>query len=348
MNKPLFSVLVPVYNVEEYIDCCIQSLISQTYKNFEIILVDDGSKDKSGSICDTYKEHYDNIKVIHKKNQGLISARRIGLNNASGKYIVFVDSDDFLDNNALEKIHNIISKHDTDVVIYKWKTIDENNNLISDSIDGVLPEGIVSKEKVFETIIKSSSLNSLCIKAFKLELCDLQVDYSQYYKYGNSEDLLQSLPILSNATYIYYLNDSLYNYRINQQSITHVFKKERFKTLNVVRPMLYDYIKKLNLDTKENIINFYNFYAYAIWDILFEIICNLKFSEAKHYLEEIYGYEHVLRTQKYIINSELVTVKKIGMLIFYRRYWYLLRIYFFLLRELINFRGLICEQKKHF
>ena len=348
MSKPLFSVLVPVYNVEEYIDCCIKSIINQTYKNFEIILVDDGSKDKSGAICDAYQEKYDNIKVIHKKNQGLISARRIGLNNASGKYIVFVDSDDFLDNDALEKIHDIIRKHDIDVVIYKWKTVDQNNNLISDSIDGVLPEGIVSKEKVFEIIIKSSSLNSLCIKAFRLELCDLQVDYSKYYKYGNGEDLLQSLPILSNATYIYYLNDSLYNYRMNPQSITHVFKKERFKTLNIVRPILYDYIKTLNFDTEKNVKDFYNFYISAIWEILFDLVYNVKLLEAKQYLEEINRYEHVLRSKEYILKSNLMAVKKVGMLIFYRRYWCLLKVYFIVLRKMMDFRGLICEQKKHF
>ena len=94
------SVIIPVYNVEDYIRQSIDSVLNQTYKNLEIILVDDGSKDNSGKICDEYKNVDERIKVIHKINSGVSSARNVGIDIATGKYIMFLDSDDFLEKNA--------------------------------------------------------------------------------------------------------------------------------------------------------------------------------------------------------------------------------------------------------
>ena len=95
--SPEISVIVPVYNVEKYLSECIDSILAQTFRNFELILIDDGSKDKSGEICDGYALKESRIKVIHKENGGACTARNIGLANASGKYVSFVDSDDFMD-----------------------------------------------------------------------------------------------------------------------------------------------------------------------------------------------------------------------------------------------------------
>ena len=116
--EKLVSIIVPVYNVEKYLDQCVNSLINQTYDKIEIILVDDGSKDNSGKICDKFCEENSNMKVIHKKNEGLISARRIALEMSSGDYCVFCDSDDFLEKNALEELHNVISSKNPDLIIY--------------------------------------------------------------------------------------------------------------------------------------------------------------------------------------------------------------------------------------
>ena len=105
MNKePLLSVVVPVYNVEPYLERCIQSILNQTYKNLEVILVDDGSTDKSGSVCDEYVLQDDRVKVIHKKNGGLVSARKAGAAIATGSYITAVDSDDWIESNMFEEM----------------------------------------------------------------------------------------------------------------------------------------------------------------------------------------------------------------------------------------------------
>lgn len=110
------SVIVPVYNVEDYLEECINSILGQTYKNLEIILVDDGSTDNSSKICDIYEKKDKRIKVIHKENGGLSSARNEGLKYRTGEYISFVDSDDFIDKTMYEKLYSAIKKYDADVV----------------------------------------------------------------------------------------------------------------------------------------------------------------------------------------------------------------------------------------
>lgn len=117
MNEILVSVIIPVYGVEQYLPECIQSILNQTYKNLEIILVDDESKDKSPEICDGFAEKDARIKVIHKKNGGAASARNIGLDNATGDYICFIDSDDTVKINYIERLLYIVKKYQADVAI---------------------------------------------------------------------------------------------------------------------------------------------------------------------------------------------------------------------------------------
>ena len=123
----LISVIVPVYNVEKYIKKCLDSIIYQTYKNIEIILVDDGSTDNSGIICDVYKERDKRIKVIHKKNNGVSAARNTGIENANGKWISFVDSDDWIDKNYFEILISKIYNNDIDCILCCYNRVVKNN-----------------------------------------------------------------------------------------------------------------------------------------------------------------------------------------------------------------------------
>ena len=104
------SIIVPVYNVELYLEKCIESIINQTYTNIEIILVDDGATDSSGNICDLYSKKDSRIKVIHKRNGGLSDARNVGIEKAVGQYLMFVDSDDYIDKTMCEKLYNALKK----------------------------------------------------------------------------------------------------------------------------------------------------------------------------------------------------------------------------------------------
>ncbi|MDR0738888.1 MAG: glycosyltransferase [Oscillospiraceae bacterium] len=114
-TKPLISIIVPIYNVENFFSKCLSSIENQTYKNNEIILIDDGSTDASGKIADNFKNSHMNVTVIHKKNEGLASARNLGLEIANGQYISFVDSDDFLHHRFLERLYELLEKYDADI-----------------------------------------------------------------------------------------------------------------------------------------------------------------------------------------------------------------------------------------
>jgi len=116
-NTPLLSVIVPVYNVEAYVARCVESILNQTYKNLEVILVDDGATDASGAICDTFAAQDPRVRVIHKENGGLSSARNAGLETATGEYITFVDSDDWIEGDALEKLLAATLEHQVELVV---------------------------------------------------------------------------------------------------------------------------------------------------------------------------------------------------------------------------------------
>lgn len=129
------SVIIPVYNVENYVKKCIDSVINQTYTNIEIILVDDGSTDSCGSICKEYSLRDNRILVIHKKNGGLSEARNVGLSYAKGNYILFVDGDDYIEKNMIEKLYNTILSNDSDMALCNFFYVDEN-----EEVCGVSPE----------------------------------------------------------------------------------------------------------------------------------------------------------------------------------------------------------------
>lgn len=128
-NLPLISVIIPVYNVEKYLEECVNSVLTQTYKNIEIILVDDGSTDSSGKICDSYALQNSNVQVIHQLNAGLSDARTAGFKKATGKYVYFLDSDDYIAENALEKLCLIAEADASDIVFFDAHSfIDENRD----------------------------------------------------------------------------------------------------------------------------------------------------------------------------------------------------------------------------
>ena len=126
MTEDLISVIIPVYKVEKYLDECLASVTGQTYRNLEIILVDDGSPDRCGEICDQWANKDNRIRVIHKQNGGLADARNAGIDVATGDYISFVDSDDYVDEDFLEGLYSALKKFNTKLAICNMTTFDEN------------------------------------------------------------------------------------------------------------------------------------------------------------------------------------------------------------------------------
>lgn len=117
VSLPKISIIVPVYNVEKYLNKCLDSILAQTFEDYELLLIDDGSSDKSGNICDEYEKKDKRVKVFHKENGGQSSARNAGIDAACGEYIGFIDSDDYIDNDMFEQLYNDVTKNDADVAV---------------------------------------------------------------------------------------------------------------------------------------------------------------------------------------------------------------------------------------
>lgn len=252
MNRPDVSIIIPIYNVEKYLNRCIISIQNQTLKNIEIILVDDGSLDNCPQLCDEYAQRDSRIKVIHKKNGGLGLARNSGLEIATGKYIAFIDSDDFIELNMFETLFDKASKENLDTVFCGCKFY--NNGIIKEKIE----------VKTYTQFIGSTE-----IKALLLDLVGPLPSYKSDVKYMMSvwhaiyskeiidkynicfcserkfvsEDLIFDIDYLTKAQRIGYIPDCLYFYCINENSLSRTFSSEKY---NKYKILLDEVERKLN------------------------------------------------------------------------------------------------------
>ncbi len=218
-----FSILIPVYNVENYLARCLESVLAQIYTDYEVILVDDGSTDGSSQICDFYVEsNPGNFQVIHKENQGLVSARRIALTKARGEYACFLDSDDYWEPELLEQVNIAIDTHMPDIVVFGNTLIGSDGSFISSKYPQ-FEKSVYEKEDMQllkSEIVKGTKLNQLWKKVVRFSIIDREKDYSDFYHVSSGEDQLQTLPMLDRASRVAILNQCLYNYCINEGSIT--------------------------------------------------------------------------------------------------------------------------------
>lgn len=219
-----FSIIVPIYKVEPYLDSCIQSIISQSFKDYELILVDDGSTDNCPQICDKYASVDTRIKVIHKKNGGIVSARQAGVEAASGEYIACVDGDDWIETNYFESFSDAIEKTNADIVCCGFIQ-DAPNHTEMHNIKYRL--GFYNKEQIqteiYPTLIHGVRCEyfppSLWAKVFRRELYknqQLLIDV----KVNMGEDGACVVPCIYNCSSLVLLHDCLYHYRANPSSMT--------------------------------------------------------------------------------------------------------------------------------
>lgn len=222
-NK-LYSIVVPIYGVEKYLKKCIDCLVGQTYKNIEIILVDDGSKDNSSVICDEYALRDSRIKVIHKPNGGVVSARKAGVQVASGEYIFCVDGDDWVALNYIEKFNEIIERYNPEMICCGYI---QSNEIIESPFACYIEKGYYSKTKLEKDIypIAIEGENGLMFppqlwaKAIQKDIfCDEQLSENDAIKIGEDGAVIKSIITKCNSLYI--MEDLLYYYRYNNASVT--------------------------------------------------------------------------------------------------------------------------------
>ena len=259
-EKPLVSIIVPVYNVEDYLEKCLDNLICQTYENIEIILIDDGSTDKSSQICDEYAAK-DSIAVIHKTNEGVSAARNDGLKAANGQLIMFVDSDDWIETDTCEIAVSAMEESGADVVM--WSYISENNgNQSPKTIFGsdTVFEGTDVTEKLHrrlfglmgEELAHPEYADSLCPvwgKLYKKELImNNNISFVGLSEIGSYEDGLFNIEVFSQIKKAVYLNKCLYHYRKeNTSSVTSGYRKDLFEKWQNLFDLMQKYIHKNNL-----------------------------------------------------------------------------------------------------
>lgn len=210
------SIIVPIYNVEKELDRCIQSIINQTYQDLEIILVDDGSPDRCPTICDRYAEQDFRIKVIHKENGGLSSARNAGLRIASGEYVLFVDSDDYIEADSCEKLLGVMTP-EIDIAVAAFKEIAGSKIIHRGKIQ--IEEGRVYSAREF-VMLAIRDRNWLPAAWNKLYRRSFLINNSLYYKEGIVfEDLQILLKMFLAAKKVTYTSYPFYNYIIREGSI---------------------------------------------------------------------------------------------------------------------------------
>lgn len=233
----MISVIVPVYNVEKYLDKCVESIVNQTYKDLEIILVDDGSMDNCPAMCDEWAKKDNRIKVIHKENGGVSSARNIGLDNVTGEYIGFVDSDDYLEPNMYELLIENLTVTNSDISVCSTFLVDENNDIKADNI---LESQVLNQEEAVKFLSYKMN-NSLWNKLFKKDTFK-GCRFDEGHTFG--EDHLILLQVLKNVNRVSFISDSLYYYVQRSNSTTgSKFSKRSFDQV-YMKDALYNYVKK--------------------------------------------------------------------------------------------------------
>lgn len=229
MENDLISVIVPIYNVEKYLNKCINSIIEQTYQNIEIILVDDGSNDSSEKICDEYAKKDKRVKVIHKKNGGVSEARNFGIENSNGKYIAFIDSDDYITNDYIEYLYRILKENKADISCCNFEYVysDKENKKIDNQQDNVY---IYNQLEALKELLYQRNIDtSLWGKLIKKDLFDnLKFPCGEIY-----EDFAVFYKILLKIEKIIYSNIKKYFYMQREKSIlsTNFGKKDLYMVI---------------------------------------------------------------------------------------------------------------------
>lgn len=256
----LFSVLVPIYNISRYLPECVKSALAQSEQDFELVLVDDGSTDGSGQLCDAlFTQHPDRIRVIHQQNSGLILARRAGIAAAKGDYCIFLDGDDALEPDCLAIVRETIERHNADIIIYNNYSYFEDDQTREPNAPVFADETVFcgeEKKRVYRELIASWRLNNIWTKAIRTNL--LQADDTPYMRFAANpygEDLLQTLYPVTHALCIIYRTSELYRYRRHSRSMMRELDLNQIARLYdpTVLEQLRAYMTKWGMDSQEEL-----------------------------------------------------------------------------------------------
>ncbi|AGK55737.1 glycosyltransferase family 2 protein [Bacillus sp. 1NLA3E] len=285
--NPKISIIVPVFNVERFIHDCVDSILGQTFKDFELILVNDGSIDRSGDICDEYSKKDDRIIVIHKENGGQSSARNRGIDLAKGDYIGFIDSDDWIDKDMYEVLYKKAIETDTDISAC---------NIIEYQKDST--KRLFCNDSTYQIYDRNSAMNEIflnqrltyspCNKIYKKDLFNC-LRFKEGYIL---EDMDFAYKIIHQSNKIFYTGQAMYNYRYNDKStLRKTFSKKRLDEYSVRKEMYAFYLENYPAQADE---------VYAEWFLKgLELYINIE----KYYRNEKKQYKYLIDVDRRILKS---------------------------------------------
>lgn len=317
---PQISIIVPVYNVEKYLNRCVDSILNQTFKDFELILVNDGSKDKSGNICDEYEKKDSRVKVIHKPNGGVSSARNTGIDNATGKYIMFVDSDDYIDSNMLSNMLKTIN-NDIDLIVSSIKMVTKNGNSEFKMPNKLYTTKEILEEYCCELFPRICLCGPVC-KIYKLEIInrynlrfrtDLSLGEDTYFNMGY---LKYSCCIVTvSEIYYFYMRD-------NESSLFSKFQNSTYEQNREVFLFTENVLNEVNCN-KSAAVRLYYTYANDLVGVLVKAFLTNTKNVFIDYLQKI-SNDKILTEQYHILDKKK---KIIAFLIINKQYWLVYQIY---------------------
>ena len=245
---PKLSIIIPIYNTGVYLHKCLKSILSQTLEDFELILVDDGSKDESGKICDEYAVLDKRIKVIHKENQGVSIARNTGIKEAQGDYIGFIDSDDWIDNDMYEKMYSKALEFNADIIVCDARTVYDNKEEELDTISS-LPESTLLKKNDISPKILKEIAGSVWRCIYRR---DVIISNEILFPEGMplSEDRVFNILAMGCSNSMFYIKESFYNRYIREGSAVNRYYENMLDIVLDVRERMHNALNSVWNDKK--------------------------------------------------------------------------------------------------
>lgn len=328
-DELLISIIVPVYNCEEYIEECIKSISKQTYENIEIIIVNDGSKDNSLNIIKKISNQDNRIKYIDKKNEGANIARKVGIEASNGKYVMFVDSDDWIDYQTINELVSIINKN-PNIDMIKFSMLLEPSHKSVDIFEEKYLEIDKSRfEMIYELFITSYKMNSICATLIKRKIIDKD-QKSLNVNRCFAEDLLINIDIIDKCNEIVFMNKPFYHYRNNQKSTTKLKKKEIiiknvYEALDSYKE-LYKYSEKWKIN--QNRIDFKIFKEICKETAKLVLCRDIPKKEIYKVMKQIFSKDSIMEILNKIKYNDLVKeLKKMKLTDYIQYYLYIIEIY---------------------
>ncbi len=238
-KEALVSIVLPIYNVEKYLNRCVLSIISQTYKNLEIIMVDDESTDLFSQMCDEWASKDSRIKVIHKKNEGLGFARNTGIENATGDFICFIDSDDYIESDTIKTCVERIEKDNTDLAVFGFRSVNDDGTINFESVP-CSPKSVYRNDEVQDTFLPQliapvkgdwGLMMSSCCCLYSMNLLEKTSFRFVSEREIISEDVYSLLKLYKDVSGVSVICKAFYNYCVNENSLTHIYRKDRYQKI---------------------------------------------------------------------------------------------------------------------